>query len=63
MPATLKSAKRKPKWDCKNSRVFWFAQIEAALKVSDFGAAAEATRNLRRLGVEVRYPRQEPAHA
>ncbi len=63
MPTTSDSAKCRPTWDCQNSRVFWFAQIEAAIKSGNFDVAADAARHLRRLGVEVRYPRREVAHA
>lgn len=41
--------------------IFWFAKLERAIEASDFAAAAEAQRQLERLGVVVRYIRPAPA--
>jgi hypothetical protein len=37
--------------------LYWFAQLEQAIDRGEFEQAAEAARQLRRLGVEVRYRR------
>ena len=36
---------------------YHFARLEEALHAGDFDKAADAARHLRRLGVDVRYPR------
>jgi hypothetical protein len=38
--------------------VYWFAALERAVEDGDHQAAAEAQRQLSRLGVEVRYGRR-----
>jgi len=48
--------------------LFWFAALEKAVEEGDHQAAAEAQRELARLGVRVSYgrpeaPRQEVSHA
>ena len=48
----------KPLWQPKDSRVYWFAQLEVAISAGDFNLASRAARELNRLGVEVRYPRK-----
>lgn len=54
MPATLDE----PKTGLTlNFPGYWFAQLEDALNRGDFDCAAEAGRELRRLGVVVTYPR------
>jgi hypothetical protein len=44
--------------------LWWFAQLEKAVEQGDHEAAAEAQRQLARLGVHVNYgrPRKEMAH-
>ena len=37
--------------------LYWFAALERALDAGDFGEAARAVQELRRLGVEVTYRR------
>jgi hypothetical protein len=37
--------------------VYWFVKLECAIQDGDFAAAAEAQRELKRLGVIVRYLR------
>lgn len=39
--------------------LWWFAHLEAAVERGDHAAAAEAQRELERLGVRVRYGRPE----
>lgn len=41
-----------------DSPTAWFCALEAAKNRNDFAAAAEAVRQLRRLGVEVRFLRR-----
>jgi hypothetical protein len=41
--------------------LWWFSRLDAALERGDYRAAAEAQRELRRLGVEVRYHLRRPA--
>lgn len=41
--------------------VFWFARLERAIACGDFTIAAEAQRELERLGVIVRYARNPSA--
>ncbi len=47
--------------------LYWFARLEKAVEAGDHQAAAEAQRQLARLGVRVNYgradPRKEVAHA
>ena len=42
---------------------YWFTRLEEALNEGDFDRAAEAARELRRLGVQVAYPRPMLADA
>ena len=45
-----------------DSPLYWFAVLKQAIDQSDYERAAEAQRNLRRLGVEVRiHPTQQEA--
>lgn len=44
---TIESAKRFP--------MYWFAVLDRAISEGDFEAAADAVRQLRELGIEVRY--------
>jgi hypothetical protein len=44
--------------DWAEEPVAWFAEMEIARERCDFERAAEAQRQLRRLGVHVRYERQ-----
>ena len=53
MPASPEQTVDWPLW--------WFARLEAAVERGDHAAAAEAQRQLRRLGVEVRYGRPRAA--
>jgi hypothetical protein len=39
---------------------YWFVKLESAIEAGDFEAAAEAQRNLRRLGVIVNYEKLIP---
>jgi hypothetical protein len=39
--------------------LYWFAQLDRAVDDRDFQAAAEAQRQLARLGIEVKYGRPE----
>jgi hypothetical protein len=39
---------------------FWFAQLELAVTEGDFDSAAQATRELKRLGVDVTYRHRPP---
>ena len=39
--------------------IYWFARLDRAIEEGGFEAAAEAQRNLERLGVIVRYGRPE----
>ncbi len=49
----------------KDEPIGWFYLLQRAIEVGDYAAAAEAQRELKRLGVEVRFVRQtrEVAHA
>jgi hypothetical protein len=47
--------------DYRDSPVFWFVRLEKAREHRDFEKAAEAVRELRRLGVDVRFPPREAA--
>ena len=38
--------------------LYWFAALERAIESSNFSAAADAQRNLERLGVTVRFSSQ-----
>jgi hypothetical protein len=52
--------RRKPKPDDHREMPFyWFAVLETARERNDFEQAAEAVRQLRRLGVTVRYGRPQ----
>jgi hypothetical protein len=42
--------------EVQDSPVYWFAVLTAARKKGDYALAAEADRQLRRLGVRVTYP-------
>jgi hypothetical protein len=44
----------------ENLPVFWFVYLERAVERGDHEAAAEAQRQLARLGVRVRYGRPAP---
>lgn len=46
---TIAAARQQP--------VFWFVRLETAVKAGDLEEAAAAVRELRRLGVEVKYRR------
>jgi hypothetical protein len=43
------------KRDHREEPTYWFARLEIAREANDFEAAAEAVRELRRLGVNVTY--------
>lgn len=43
--------------DHRESPTYWFAVLEIAREQSDYESAAEAQRQLSRLGVRVAYPR------
>jgi hypothetical protein len=43
--------------------LWWFARLEAAVERGDHAAAAEAQRQLQRLGVHVRYGRPRTREA
>jgi hypothetical protein len=45
------------KLDYRESPVAWFCVLETARNEGDFARAATAQRELRRLGVEIRYRR------
>lgn len=45
--------------ECRDSIVFWFVVLDKAREQFDFERAAEAVRELRRLGVIVRFQRKE----
>lgn len=49
----------------RNEPVYWFVVLESARRSGDFARAAEAQRELERLGIKVRYgrERQEGCHA
>lgn len=44
----------------RDEPTYWFAVLEIAKEQGDFDSAAEAQRELRRLGVIVRYERSSP---
>ena len=50
--------KEKTKADAIDSPTAWFAVLEAARLRNDFERAAEANRQLRRLGVKVQFDSQ-----
>ena len=50
MPVLAKSSDPICDWP-----LWWFARLETAIERGDYEAAAEAQRNLERLGVRVRY--------
>ena len=39
----------------RDSVVYWFCRLESARNHQDYEAAADAIRELRRLGVEIRF--------
>jgi hypothetical protein len=43
--------------------LWWFARLEAAIERGDYRAAADAQRELQRLGVSVRYRGRFPVRA
>lgn len=45
--------------DIKDSPIAWFYTLENARRRNDFEQAARAKRELKRLGVEVRYAEQK----
>lgn len=51
--------------DCTDQPLYWFAILDRAVQQGDHVTAAEAHRELARLGVRVAYgrPRQETANA
>lgn len=46
---------RQEKTDYRNSPAAWFCELETARKKSDFERAAEAVRELKRLGVTIKF--------
>ena len=52
MPSAADTPERTIDWP-----LWWFARLEAAVERGDHEAAAEAQRELERLGVHVRYGR------
>jgi hypothetical protein len=46
--------------DYRDQPTYWFALLEIARDVGDFEQAAEAQRQLKRLGVRVHYERRIP---
>jgi hypothetical protein len=44
----------------RDSPVYWFTLLEAARRYGDYSTAAEADRELRRLGVQVSHRRKRP---
>jgi hypothetical protein len=46
--------------DLSDSPIFWFARLDLAVERGDHEAAAEAQRQLARLGILVRYGRPRP---
>jgi hypothetical protein len=50
------------KTDSTNWPLWWFAQLEAAIERGDYRAAADAQRELERLGVSVQYRGRRPMH-
>jgi hypothetical protein len=46
--------------DCADEPLYWFALLDKGVKKGDHAAAAEAQRQLARLGVRVRYGRSRP---
>jgi hypothetical protein len=56
----MTSAKRNAgQRDYRNEPTYWFAVLEIAREQGDFDVAAEAMRQLRRLGVCVNYDRPQ----
>ncbi len=61
----MKRLKEPPETDCAS---VWFARLERAKNLNDFERAAEAVRELRRLGVVVQFaadadtPKSEGSH-
>ena len=48
----MKKQNEPPETDCAS---VWFARLERAKNLNDFERAAEAVRELRRLGVDVKF--------
>lgn len=48
----------KARREAGNSPVGWFVMLEQARKADDFESAAQAVRELKRLGVTVRFDRR-----
>ena len=63
MPVLKMKGMTKPKEDApEDCTTVWFARLERAKSQHDFERAAEAVRELRRLGVDVRFaPTREAA--
>ena len=55
----FQDASRQP----EDSPVAWFAVLERARETNDFERAAEARRQLQRLGVNVKYARRAVSYA
>lgn len=51
-------AKEKKQQSVQDWPSYWFVQMEEAVNNSDFSAAAEAQRELERLGVSVKFHRK-----
>ena len=51
----MRTMSSKPNIERIDWPLWWFARLEAAIERGDYEAAAEAQRNLERLGVRVRY--------
>lgn len=49
------AAQKKVNDEIKNSPIAWFYVLEDARREGDFERAAQAQRELRRLGIEIRY--------
>ncbi len=48
-------ADKRKKFDYHNSPTAWFSMLEGAINKGDFECAAQAVRELKRLGVTVKY--------
>lgn len=57
MPTDPTKPDRPPGRDYRDEPTFWFASLEVARERGDFERAAEAKRQLRRLGVIVHFER------
>ncbi len=55
-----RTALRPSSRDHRDQPTYWFATLEIARERQDHDAAAEAIRELRRLGIRVRYSQPEP---